>query len=70
MKYAVIIEQSAHGFGAWAPELPGCIAAGRTRAETLRLVREAIERHLEATRLEGQPVPGPTSTVDIVEVAA
>ena len=70
MKYAVVIEQSANGYGAWAPDLPGCVAAGKTRAETLRLMRETVELHLEMTRRQGEPMPPPTSTVDIVEVAA
>ena len=55
MKYAVVIEKSANGYGAWAPDLPGCVAAGKTRAETLRLMHEAVEVHLETTRRQGEP---------------
>ena len=52
------------------PDLPGCIAAGDTRAGVERLIREAIEVYLESMREYGEPIPEPTSTVDAIEVAA
>jgi len=48
MEYAVIYEKTATGYSAYAPDLPGCIAAGRTLRETEKLMREAIELHLRA----------------------
>ena len=42
MRYAVVIEKTDNGYSAYAPDLPGCIAAGDPRAETERLIREAI----------------------------
>jgi predicted RNase H-like HicB family nuclease len=48
MEYAVIYERTATGYSAYAPDLPGCIAAGRTLRETEKLMREAIELHLRA----------------------
>ena len=48
MEYAVIYEKTATGYSAYAPDLPGCIAAGRTLRETEILMREAIELHLRA----------------------
>ena len=50
MKYAVVIEKGPNSFGAYVPDLPGCIAAGETRAEALRLIQEAIEFHLQGLR--------------------
>ena len=47
MKYAVIVEQGECSYGAYVPDLPGCIAVGETREETLRLIHEAIELHIE-----------------------
>jgi predicted RNase H-like HicB family nuclease len=69
VQYLVIIEKSGNGYGAYVPDLPGCVAAGRTRAETERLIREAIEFHLEGMREDGDPIPKPTTWAHQVEVA-
>ncbi|MDH3389040.1 MAG: type II toxin-antitoxin system HicB family antitoxin [Gammaproteobacteria bacterium] len=47
MKYAVIIEEGENGYGAYVPDLPGCIAAADTREEVKKLIHEAIEFHIE-----------------------
>jgi predicted RNase H-like HicB family nuclease len=70
MRYLVVVEKGATSFGAYVPDLPGCIAAGETREEVLDLIREAIEFHIEGLRQEGQPVPPPSSTSEVVDVAA
>lgn len=70
MRYAVVIEESKTGFGAYVPDLPGCVAAGRTREEVVRLIQEAIEFHIEGLRDDGQPIPHPSSTIEFVDVAA
>lgn len=57
MKYAVVIEPSENGFGAYVPDLPGCVALGDTVDETLELIREAIELHLEGSARTGLPSP-------------
>lgn len=69
-EYLVIFEQGETGWGAWVPDLPGCVAAGDSRAEVERLIREAIEAHIECMREHGEPVPEPASTVGAIEVAA
>ncbi len=69
MRYAVLLEPTKTGFSAHVPDLPGCVAAGETREEALDLIREAIEFHLEGMRLHGEPIPGPTSTCESVEIA-
>ena len=67
--YAVIIEGKNDSYSAYVPELPGCIAAGKSVAEVEKLIREAIEFHIEGMREAGEPVPPPTSTgTTIVEV--
>lgn len=70
MKYAVVIEQSDSSFGAYVPDLPGCVAAGESRDEVIALIQEAIEFHIEGLRAAGQPVPHPSSSVEFVNVAA
>lgn len=52
------------------PDLPGCIAAGETREEALRLIRNAIEFHIEGLREDGLPVPLPSSEGEFAEVDA
>jgi len=70
MRYLVVVEEGATSFGAYVPDLPGCVAAGETREEVLRLIREAIELHIEGLKQDGQPVPPPSSTSAVVDVAA
>ena len=70
MRYLVVVEQGATSYGAYVPDLPGCIAAGNTKQEALALLREAIELHLEDLRNSGQRVPSPSSTGEVIEVPA
>jgi len=70
MQYLVVIERGESSFGAYVPDLPGCIAAGSSEAEVRELIREAIELHIGGLREEGQPVPPPSSSATIVDVAA
>ena len=68
MKYPVVFEKAPRNWSAYVPDLPGCIAAAKTKAETRRLIREAIEMHLEAMRESGERIPEPGSSVELVEV--
>jgi predicted RNase H-like HicB family nuclease len=70
MNYLVVIEEGPESFGAYVPDLPGCIAAGESREEALTLIREAIELHIESLNESGQPIPPPSSTSEVVEVEA
>jgi predicted RNase H-like HicB family nuclease len=69
MRYLIVIEKGQGNYGAYAPDLPGCIAVGDTPEETERLMREAIELHLRGLREDGLPIPQPVTTADYVEVA-
>jgi predicted RNase H-like HicB family nuclease len=70
MVYAIVIEKGAANYGAYVPDLPGCVAMGDTLEETEQNIREAIAFHLEGLREEGLPIPQPSSKVEYVEVAA
>lgn len=70
MKYLVVVERGPNSFGAYVPDLPGCVAAGASREEVLELIREAIEMHLEALRAQGEAPPTPSSSIEFVDVAA
>ena len=69
MRYAIVIEKSENGYGAYVPDLPGCVAAGESLEETERLIKEAIEFHLEGMRVDGISPPPPTSRAEYVEVS-
>ena len=67
-RYAVIIEKGPTSYGAYVPDLPGCVAVGESVDEVTDLIREAIEFHIEGLRDAGEPVPEPTSQLTYVEV--
>jgi predicted RNase H-like HicB family nuclease len=64
--YAVIVEGEEGAYSAYSPDLPGCVATGRTLDEVVQEMREAIEFHLEGLRLEGQPIPSPSTVAATV----
>jgi len=68
MEYVVILEQGETSFGAYVPDLPGCVAVGESKKEALRLIREAIEFHLDGMRQEGLAVPEPSSSSELIKV--
>ena len=70
MQYLVIVEKGPTSFGAYVPDLPGCIATGESRDEVLQLIREAIEFHIEGLREDGYPIPEPSSVSAVVDVKA
>jgi predicted RNase H-like HicB family nuclease len=69
MRYAMIIEKGERNYSAYLPDMPGCIATGKTVEEVKRRMREAVELHLRGLREDGLPIPEPTSTVEYVEAA-
>jgi predicted RNase H-like HicB family nuclease len=70
MRYLVVVEKGPGSFGAYVPDLPGCVAAAGSREEVLKLIRDAIEFHLEGLKEDGQPIPLPSSSSEVVEVEA
>ena len=70
MQYLVVIERGPNSFGAYVPDLPGCIAVGATRKEVESLIQKAVEFHIEGMRLDGQKVPDPSSEAQFVSVVA
>ncbi|KGF71708.1 hypothetical protein DO97_16190 [Neosynechococcus sphagnicola sy1] len=67
MKYAVVIEKGVTSYGAYIPDLPGCVAVGETLEEVRRLIQEAIAFHLEGLQEDGESIPEPVSICEYVE---
>ena len=68
MRYAVVLEKAKRNYSAYVPDLPGCVATGKTVQETLSAIREAIEFHIEGLMEDREPIPDPATLVDYVEV--
>ena len=66
MKYAVIYEKTDTGYSAYLPDLPGCVAAAATLAETEQLMKEAVVLHLAGMRSDGELIPVPTTITGYV----
>jgi predicted RNase H-like HicB family nuclease len=69
-EYAVVYEEGPTSWGAYVPDLPGCVAVGDTLDEVQELIRGAIEMHLETMREDGDPIPEPRRRAAMVAVAA
>ena len=70
MQYTIVIEKSPENYAAYVPDLPGCVATGATRNETVDEMRRAIQFHIEGLREHGEPVPPPRCTATVIDVAA
>ena len=70
MEYLVVVEKGKSSYGAYVPDLPGCVAVGETRREVIKLIREAIELHIESMIEAGEPVPPPSSKSEFIKVRA
>lgn len=66
MRYKIVYEKSPRNYGAYSPDLPGCVAAAGTLEATRRLMREAIALHLEGMAEDGDVRPAPTGYVEIL----
>lgn len=71
--YVVVFEgDEESGYSAYAPDLPGVVAAAADRAETEQFMREAMAEHIAILRETGQAVPEPAEAagVTILDPAA
>ncbi len=65
-KYLVVYEREGRSYGAFVPDLPGCVAVAKTRPAVKKLIREAIELHLEDLASRGAQIPRPTSASEYI----
>jgi len=69
-RYAIVVERAESNYAGYVPDLPGCVATGPTVEATERLLREAIQIHVQGLREDGLPLPEPSSVVDYLEISA
>lgn len=68
--YVIIIERAQDGgYGAWAPDLPGCVATAADHETCVAEMREAIQFHLDGMRADGDPIPSPTTRAVTINAA-
>jgi len=70
MHYVVVFEKSNTGWAAYVPDLPGVVTTGASKQEVQRLIREAIQFHLEGLREDNLPMPEPTASAEIISVTS
>jgi len=68
IEYTVIYECGETNWGAYVPDLPGCVSIGDTLAEVQENIKEAIELYLEVLKEDGKPIPKPSTEVGKVAV--
>ena len=68
-EYVIVIDDAGSNFSAQAPDVPGCVATGRTIEETVANMRDALAFHFDGLRAEGQAVPPPSTRAAVVDVA-
>ena len=68
MKYLIVIEETATGYSAYSPDVPGCVATGGTRDEVEAQMKDAISFHLDGLKEEGLSLPEPRTSSSYVEV--
>jgi predicted RNase H-like HicB family nuclease len=68
-RFLIIIEKANGNYSAYSPDLPGCIATGKTREETERNMHEAVEMHVQGMIEDKVPVPESVSLAEYIAVA-
>jgi predicted RNase H-like HicB family nuclease len=68
MRDGYVMEKSKTGFSAYVPDLPGCIATGKTKEQVRRRLQEAVEIHLQSMLEDGDRIPEPTSRCEYLDV--
>ena len=62
LKYAVIMREGPNNWGAYCPDVLGCISTGSDIDDMRRMIREALEGHIEFMANDGDPIPWPKLT--------
>ena len=69
-RFLIVIEKANHNYTAYCPDLPGCIATGKTREETTRNMHAAVEMHIQGLREDNLPVPKSVALAEYIAIPA
>ena len=67
-KYLAIIEKAENNYSAYVPDLPGCVAAGKTIEETEKLIHKAIQLHIKGMKEDNLPIPQASTIAEYIAV--
>ncbi len=67
-RYLIVIEETDHNYSAYSPDLPGCVATGKTREEVTHNMQEAIEMHIQGMVEDDLPIPAPRAFAAYITV--
>jgi predicted RNase H-like HicB family nuclease len=68
-RFLIIIEKGDQNYGAYSPDLPGCVAVGDTLEEVEKNMQEAIQMHLQGMIEDHEPIPAPQTTARYMDIA-
>jgi predicted RNase H-like HicB family nuclease len=69
-RFLIVIEKANGNYSAYSPDLPGCVATGKTREETERNMQEAVEMHVQGMLEDNLPIPASEAIAEYIAVAA
>jgi len=67
-RFLIVVERAGENYSAYSPDLPGCVAAGKTREQATRRMHEAIEMHVAGLREDGLAIPKSSSSAEYIAV--
>jgi predicted RNase H-like HicB family nuclease len=67
-RFLIVIEKTKRNFSAYSPDLPGCVATGKTRAQATHRMHQAIELHVRGLQEDRLPIPKASSSAEYVAV--
>lgn len=68
MKFMVVLEKAENNWAAYCPDVPGCIATGRTQEQTIKRYEKALGMHIQGLEKDGLPLPEPSARTAVVEL--
>ena len=69
-RFLIVIEKVNKNYSAYCPDLPGCVATGKTHEETERNMHEAVETHVLGMLEDNLPIPESVTVAEYIAVTA
>jgi len=69
-RFLIAIEKADNNYSAYSPDLPGCVATGKTRDEVERNMHEAVEMHIQGMIEDKLPIPESAAYAEYIAIPA